>query len=588
MKSSRASLAMRGGIVATLLTSMLMAFAVILSPVQSAWAVGLGVETTSESDIRSYASSHDIDLDRLLTTRATYEEQPDYQNAPYAPGKLSQATENDALAFVNFARYVAGLSSDVKLNENYSAKAQASALVNCINGSLSHKPSRPSGISNELYQMGLNGSQSSNIARGYSSIANSVLGYLEDSDNSNISRVGHRRWVLNPLMEEVGFGKVGAYSAMYAHDHIPSDSCDTIVSWPAQHMPRELFGDRVAWSLTVGKKISSPSSVSVTMTRRSDGATWQFGSSGHDGDFFVDNQYYAQPGCIIFRPDDVSYNAGDTFDVTITGATSQTISYSVTFFDLVPKKTQVISCQDSYVVSEAEEGFWLDANVLGDAWLSYSSTDEDVVSVESNGHVIINGPGTAVITLTADETDDYASATKQVTVTVKVANGRYVNLPTNLEHGKVSVSPDGPIAKGATVTINLLPDELYKVEAVSAVDAYGNPVPISGNGDTRTFVMPDADVTLSVSFIESTAQMRGVGFYRTAEPKNGTVIVEGGEFQAVGSTVTLLSVPDEGYELDSISAMNCITNEYLTLSGTGDTRTFVMPDADVAIFVSFA
>lgn len=282
------------------------------------------------------------------------------------------------------------------------------------------------------------------------------------------------------------------------------------------------------------------------------------------------------------------YARGDSYDL------DEFIALFNEYYDMVKddepaapsKEPQTITCASSFNKNLGDAPFYLNASTSGNGNLSYSSSNTSVATVSDGGLVTIKGPGTATITITAQETGEYSAATK--TVTVKVANGRYVNLPTNLEHGKVSVSPDGPIAKDATVTINLLPDELYKVEAVSAVDAYGNPVPISGNGDTRTFVMPDADVTLSVSFIESTAQMRGVGFYRTAEPKNGTVIVEGGEFQAVGSTVTLVSVPDEGYELDSISAMNCITNEYLTLSGTGDTRTLVMPDADVAIFVSFA
>ncbi|MBR0140292.1 MAG: S-layer homology domain-containing protein [Firmicutes bacterium] len=54
--------------------------------------------------------------------------------------------------------------------------------------------------------------------------------------------------------------------------------------------------------------------------------------------------------------------------------------------------------------------------------LSFASNDEDVVSVSSDGSLTANGVGTADITVTAAETNEYASATATVGVTVNAAD----------------------------------------------------------------------------------------------------------------------------------------------------------------------
>ena len=247
-------------------------------------------------------------------------------------------------------------------------------------------------------------------------------------------------------------------------------------------------------------------------------------------------------------------------------------------------KTQTITCQSSFYKDFNDPAFNLNASTSGDGKLTYSSSNTGVATVSSSGLVTLKGAGNATITITATETGEYASATKQVTVIV--SGGRYVNLPTNLQHGTLTVSPQGPIGKGETVTITSHSDAGYKLGTISAVDAFDREIPVYGTGSTRTFTMTDADVTLSATFIESDVQMRGVGFYRD-KPEHGTVYVVDGESHAVGSKVTLVAMPDEGYKLDSISVMNCITGEYPALSGSGDTYTFTMPDADVAIFATF-
>ena len=104
------------------------------------------------------------------------------------------------------------------------------------------------------------------------------------------------------------------------------------VAWPAQNMPIEFFRDIYPWSISMGD-IVDISKVKVTLVRKSDNKKWVFSKKTKNGYFNVENSNYGQKGCIIFRPDNITYKAGDKFTVTITGL-EQTVSYEVKFFSL--------------------------------------------------------------------------------------------------------------------------------------------------------------------------------------------------------------------------------------------------------------
>jgi hypothetical protein len=50
------------------------------------------------------------------------------------------------------------------------------------------------------------------------SLPHSVDSYMDDSDPSNIDRVGHRRWCLNPELRKTGFGSADGFHAMWSMD----------------------------------------------------------------------------------------------------------------------------------------------------------------------------------------------------------------------------------------------------------------------------------------------------------------------------------------------------------------------------------
>ncbi len=95
-------------------------------------------------------------------------------------------------------------------------------------------------------------------------------------------------------------------------------------------------------------------------------------------------------------------------------AAQKTIQITVT------KKTQTISGSSSYRAVYGDESFAIDAAAQTE--LSYATSDAGVAEVDQSGYVIINGAGTATITVTAAESDIYKSASKTITVNIAKAS----------------------------------------------------------------------------------------------------------------------------------------------------------------------
>ena len=294
------------------------------------------VDVHSQNEIRNFIASHPAP--RVDDTFAV---QPSAQ-APYVAGQLSDESLQYAFNILNQMRYIAGVPADVSEKAEYTELAQAASLVNAANDELTHYPVQPAGMDDDLYQLGAAGASSSNIAWGTPDrphaasrqIVHSVYQWMSDSDEYNIDVLGHRRWIINPDMLYSGFGEAEGYSAVYAHDKSRGDSSYYGVAWPAQNMPVEYFNDDDAWSVSFGMELTA-SNISVTLTSHKDGSVWNFSQDNPaDGFFNVENGGYGQKGCVIFRPNNISYSAGDRFDVSISGVGSSPVTYTVDFFSV--------------------------------------------------------------------------------------------------------------------------------------------------------------------------------------------------------------------------------------------------------------
>ena len=89
-----------------------------------------------------------------------------------------------------------------------------------------------------------------------------------------------------------------------------------------------------------------------------------------------------------------------------------------------------------------------------------------------------------------------------------------------------STSPQS-ITYGETVTISVTPDDAYTIESITATG-----VSLSGEGNTRTFTMPDANVSITVNMTpKSTYTIR---FFDNGTKVSEQSVIEG---QAAVKTV---------------------------------------------------
>ena len=107
-----------------------------------------------------------------------------------------------------------------------------------------------------------------------------------------------------------------------------------------------------------------------------------------------------------------------TSDVRSTGDTCKKDSTVMYYVTDIRKAEQTISGQSSYSVKYGDSDFRLNCSTNGDGTLKYSSSNSNIVSVDSNGYVTVKGAGSATITVTASETDNYKSAQKTIQITV--------------------------------------------------------------------------------------------------------------------------------------------------------------------------
>jgi hypothetical protein len=144
-----------------------------------------------------------------------------------------------------------------------------------------------------------------------------------------------------------------------------------------------------------------------------------------------------------------------------------------------------------------------------------------------------------------------------------------------------SVSGPANAAEGATVTLTVSAAEGYRLKADS-LQVNGGAVTVTGSGNQRTFTMPASNVTVTAEFEQLPEGEHSVTIDSSL---TGGSIGTNKDSAAVNETVTLTVTPATGYEY---SADNLKVNDgAVTLSGSGNTYTFTMPDAHVTVTAAF-
>ena len=139
---------------------------------------------------------------------------------------------------------------EMALVPEWNLRCDAAAEACRRNGGLSHHPTKPQGMDDARFQLAVEGARHSNLAMD-SSLPDSVDGYMNDSDPSNIARIGHRRWCLNPPMRKTGFGSDGRFHAMWSFDESGKGAkgMEAVYYPPPGWVPIDLFTAERAFSI---------------------------------------------------------------------------------------------------------------------------------------------------------------------------------------------------------------------------------------------------------------------------------------------------------------------------------------------------
>ena len=270
-----------------------------------------------------------------------YASEPTVTGPDYRPAVLSAEGYANTLAWINYYRAAAGLEA-VTFTDELNLSASYGALVDAAINQLTHTPTQPSDMPDDIFKKGDFATRRSNISysSGYgigSVLRVAVQGQMADESAGNIPVLGHRRWLLNPGVQTMGVGSANNGSRYYTAIRVFGDDVTTqtvtdytFIAWPASgNNLSDTFAKSVPWSITLNPaRYATPklSQVKVVLKRESDGKTWTFDSNtstatiGASYDYFnVDDVGYGVSNCIIFRPayaEFSQYEGWYTVDVT--------------------------------------------------------------------------------------------------------------------------------------------------------------------------------------------------------------------------------------------------------------------------------
>ena len=343
---------------------------------------------------------------------------------PYAPGKLNEVALGDALSYLNFLRSLADLEP-VSRSEIYDFQCQHGAVLLAAHDYVDHYAPQPADMSDDFYGLAYLATSSSNIARFNwmrpTIIREGIAYFVRDDGDTNLPVLGHRRWLLNPMMNATGFGLANSdtgmsYVSMYAHDMGNADAEWTRVCWPtAGVFPVELMHTNLAWSVSLNPEIYNVqrSKIVVTLEEENLGLTFGFNCSAGEGDGFctVNSDAYGAGPCIIFRPDFAGtdftdYQQNQRWKVKVTGLEltaggAAEMEYEVEMASLYVQEVANIELSQIEAELKPGETLALTAAVIpayaDDMSVSWSSSDPSVAAVDGNGVIAALNPGTCEI-----------------------------------------------------------------------------------------------------------------------------------------------------------------------------------------------
>ena len=362
----------------------------------------------------------------LRSTQSPYAALPAV-SAPYDAGALTDDARREALDFLNFARWLAGVAP-VTDSGIYDYQCQHGATLLAALDYVDHNAPRPHDMDGDFYDSAHIATTSGCIAR-FNWMRPTILRegveyFLRDDGEENLGALGHRRWALNPMMAATGFGLANAksgmsYVMMYAHDLGCPEAQWDCVCWPAPGaFPAELIHDHLAWSVVLNPEAYDLGNLNpvVTLTEAGTGLRFQFRPADGAGDGFcaLNLEGYGAGPCIVFRPDFTGTGFTDYLQnqrwhvridgLTGTDGTPRPMDYDVTMISLVVQDAVNVELSPLEATLSPGDTLRLQADVIpayaDDLTVLWRSSDASVATVDEIGWVTAIAPGECEITAT--------------------------------------------------------------------------------------------------------------------------------------------------------------------------------------------
>ena len=280
--------------------------------------------------------------------------------------------------------------------------------------------------------------------------------------------------------------------------------------------------------------------------------------------------------------------AGKTATIKILVSSTNYADYTITVtVTVAAKDTQTITASNIRA-TYGDTGVKVNATAVGALNYRVISGD-DVIDIDASGNVTIKKAGQAKIKISAAETNDYAAATKEITVTI-------AKRPLTVKaDDKTAYIGDKQPELTYTVSGLVGNDTLTTVLTLKLVhEADVDPMKQAGTYvigfETEPAASANYELSAQTGTLTVSARPSYVGPTGNAvsvdRTENGKISVSP-SYAAKGATVTITVTPDKGQELKSLEVIDQNGNS-LPLTDLGNGKfSFVMPEGKVTIKSEF-
>ncbi|MBQ4044995.1 MAG: Ig-like domain-containing protein, partial [Lachnospiraceae bacterium] len=398
-------------------------------------ANGTRLPSNSVTSRRSLDEVYQLYQNSLYTfsTSEMFEEEPVLEAGAYAPGKLSAKAKQLTLDQLNYMRTLYGVNELVLYNDKID-NSQYGATGLEITGKLTHHFSDSDkalladymtqdqiSLASDAIGAGIESRASGTyLWNGNCSSTNNVVasvkGYIDDTNNVS-SGVGHRLNLLCLIGTDVTFGaSLNRYSCMSIYGNaFEHNNKEAYYAWPAEgYFPRKSMADTALWSIELGSAYSvDEDAISIELVYDGQAYTGTLVELDDNDNGAHQTITYSIPSelrDLIKTSADIYTDGGQApVEVIIKGIKNGSddcyIDYTTTFFIDKPApviELESISLDQTSVTMDEGDTLQLSAHAHPDGaklpQLTWSSSDEDIASVNASGLVTAVKEGTAVIT----------------------------------------------------------------------------------------------------------------------------------------------------------------------------------------------